>query len=246
VTLRTPDTLAAPIRCILFDAVGTLIYPDPPVADAYHAAACEFGSRLSVAEIARRFRFALASAHNPEGSDGKSFFRPLTSEAHERDRWRQVVGQVIDDVDPADAESLFQHLWVHFAQPQHWRVYGDVEPALAALASRGFRLGIASNFDGRLRPIVSGHPPLRLGQEIFVSSEVGFIKPDLRFFATVTARLGVPAGQILLVGDDALADIAAASASGWRSLLLDRALREPTPAAINSLTSLSAVIGPDF
>ena len=43
------------IRGVLFDAVGTLIYPDPPVAEAYRSIGRRFGSRLSVEQIAARF-----------------------------------------------------------------------------------------------------------------------------------------------------------------------------------------------
>ena len=45
-------------RVILFDAVGTLIFPLPPVAEAYHRVGCEFGSSRSLAEIKQRFREA--------------------------------------------------------------------------------------------------------------------------------------------------------------------------------------------
>ena len=169
----------AEIRWILFDAVGTLIYADPPVADVYHAASHEFGSRLTVDEIRRRFASAL-SASRCSGS--------FTNESQERERWRLIVSQVIDDV-PGHQEAIFERLWNHFGQPRHWRLYNDVAGAFGKLTKRGYRLGIASNFDARLRQIVAGHPPLAACNEVFVSSEVGFTKPDLRFFRTIEDRL---------------------------------------------------------
>src|SRR5438552_14537790 len=128
------------VRWFLFDAVGTLIFPDPPVAEAYFAAAARYGSRLSIAEIQRRFPLAL-----------EKYFaaRCETSEANERQRWRAIVGEVISDI-PQNADAVFAQLWQHFAQPQHWRLYEDVASALGHLHSHGFQLGIASNFDGRL------------------------------------------------------------------------------------------------
>lgn len=199
------------IRWVLFDAVGTLLYADPPVAEVYHAAAQRFGSRLGVSEI--RLRFGRALAAEQRGGP--------TDESQERDRWRRIVKAVIDDVNDSSGE-LFEQLWWHFAQPQHWRLFDDVPAALAELASRGCRLGIASNFDRRLYEIISGHSSLATCEAIFVSSEVGFTKPHPRFFAAVVERLGIPPDQLLLIGDDNVNDVAPAHAAGWQAVLLDR------------------------
>jgi len=197
---------------ILFDAVGTLIFPDPPVAEVYRAAGLRFGSRLAADEIPSRFRAALAASY--------SSCLP-TSEPSERIRWQQIVGTVFDDV-PDRCGELFEQLWQHFADPQHWRLFDDVAPVLKQLHGRGHKLGIASNFDGRLRQIVAGHPPLAACQPIFVSSEVGFTKPDPRFFAAIAQQLAAAPAEILLIGDDETADVVAARAAGWRARLLCR------------------------
>src|SRR5438132_12667033 len=104
------------IRWIMFDAVGTLIYPDPPVARVYHRVARRFGSRLSEDEIGERFRQVLAAE--------QAWGMP-TSEANERERWRRIVGAVIDDV-PASGDVVFQRLWWRFSQPKSWRLFRDV------------------------------------------------------------------------------------------------------------------------
>jgi putative hydrolase of the HAD superfamily len=234
------------IRWVLFDAVGTLIYPDPPVAEVYHAAAREFGSRLTAHDLGPRFRTALASEQAGRPADPSTLNRPPTSEALERERWQRIVRQVIDDVEGEAQRLLFERLWQHFALPEHWRLFEDVKPTLSELAARDFRLGIASNFDGRLHSIIAGHRPLQNCQAVFVSSEVGFAKPDPRFFAAITAHLGVPPHQVLLVGDDPLTDISAGSNFGWQTVFLDRRHAEPSPATIHSLTSLSSFAWPDF
>ena len=213
---------------ILFDAVGTLIYADPPAADVYHAIGNTFGSKLSQDEIRRRFPRALATEHTDR--------RP-TSETHERERWRRIVACVIDDV-PDGANNVFEQLWQHFAQPRHWRLFADVAPALDELRRRGFRLGIASNFDARLHNIVRGLPELVVCEVVFVSSEVGFTKPDPRFFAAVANQLRATPQQIALVGDDLVADIQGATAAGWQAILLDRDGASAQP-CIRTLAELS-------
>jgi len=200
------------VRWILFDAVGTLMFPDPPVAEAYFAAAARFGSRLSVAEIQKRFSIALE-----RGFAG----RCETDESHELQRWRAIVGEVLSDL-PLHVDAVFEQLWQHFAEARHWRLFDDVGAALDRLRRRHFRIGIASNFDGRLKNIVGGQSALAACEAVFVSSEIGYSKPDPRFFRTVQQQLGVGPEQIALVGDDEVCDVQAAIAVGWRAIHLDR------------------------
>ena len=54
-----------------------------------------------------------------------------------------------------DFEAYFATLWEHFARGAAWRARIGAHEALAALAASGRRLGVLSNFDQRLRPILS-------------------------------------------------------------------------------------------
>jgi putative hydrolase of the HAD superfamily len=199
------------VRAVLFDAVGTLIYPDPPVAEVYCREGQKLGSSYSSREIASRFRAALARHH--QGG--------VTSEELERERWRRIVYEVIDDIDDPQ-ELLLGTLWQHFGAASSWKLFDDVAPAWQELAARGYLLGIASNFDSRLRTICHGHPPLDRCRHIFVSSEVGCPKPELQFYRTVESQLGLRLDQILLVGDDYAADVTGPQAAGWEAAWLRR------------------------
>ncbi len=209
--LRTPHSA---LRAVLFDAVGTLIEPDPPVVETYHAAGLRFGSSLPAETIRLRFRSALA---RQEALDAQSSHR--TSEARELARWRAIVAEVFDDV--PDIEALFQTLWRHFAEPGHWRVHDDAAECWQRLAESGFFLGIASNFDARLEAICQGHE-LLAGRTCFISSHIGYKKPAPEFFRFIEQRLELRPDEILLVGDDLENDYLAAQAAGWQALLVAR------------------------
>ncbi len=199
---------------ILFDAVGTLVYADPPVALAYHAVGQQFGSRLSVESIRLRFREAVVQQETLDAAQNHR-----TSDAHEQDRWRSIVTHVYEDL--VETEALFLSLWNHFAQPQHWRVYDDVSDCLEFLTEEGHVQGIASNFDERLHAICEHHAALA-SLRPFVSSRIGHKKPSLQFFRAIEQQLRLPAAQILMVGDDRENDFHAARRAGWPALLLDR------------------------
>jgi putative hydrolase of the HAD superfamily len=219
------------ICVVVFDAVGTLITPDPPASVAYFLAGKRYGSRRTEPEIARRFRASLAS---PRAEDAEAY---RTSEKDERRFWKDVVHRVLDDLAEPARDACFEELFAHFAQPQAWRVYPDVAPALRELARREVSFAVASNFDARLHSVWAGHRDLSVIDRRFVSSEIGWRKPDRRFFAAVCDALGTEPGEMLYVGDEPESDIAAAKAAGWKAVLA-RAGCSVGAAALESLTDL--------
>lgn len=210
------------IRWIVFDAVGTLIRPDPPVAGAYFEAGRRHGSRIAAGEVHRRFHdsFGRFDRRELEGADPASPGALRTSEAHEAERWRTIVSHVFDDV--PDRDALFADLFEHFARPAAWRYFDDVETALGELHRRGYRLGVASNFDRRLPLVLRGGPLEPLLEWTLASSQIGYRKPSRHFFAAVQRAAGAPAEAVLYVGDDPQGDVAAARAAGMPALQIDR------------------------
>lgn len=228
-------------KIILFDAVGTLLYPAPSVVETYFYWGQEFGSRRTATEIAERFPAAFA--RSAQAADAARFARPATNEDLEWERWRQIVCEIFDDVPEAAAGGLFFQLWEHFARGENWGVYEDAVPALIAIAQAGFPVGVASNFDRRLRPITRSFRGLRPLAFHFVSSEVGYPKPSPQFFAFCEERTGWRGEAILLVGDDVENDYYGALDFGWQAILLDRDGKHPELPAISSLEELPQLLG---
>jgi putative hydrolase of the HAD superfamily len=199
---------------VFFDAVGTLLHPDPPVPEVYARAGQRHGSRLTPADVLPRFRTAF---RRQEEVDRRFGLR--TNEGREHERWQAIVAEVFDDL--PDTEGCFQELWDHFARPEAWRVDATAADALGELARAGWQVGIASNFDARLRGIVRGLPALRPVGPLVISSEVGWRKPAPEFFAAVCRAAGLPPQRIFLVGDDLVNDHEGARMAGLGALLLD-------------------------
>ena len=225
------------VRWIVFDAVGTLIQPNPSVAAAYHTIGRRYGSQLSVEEISERFHRAFRQSETDSFPGGPSPETPwLSSNDIESARWNWIVGQVIPDVD--DAKRCFQELWDHFASPQSWRCFEDVGPSLRSLREAGYRLAIASNFDSRLHSVCDGLPDLQPIEHRFVSSETGYRKPSGEFYSAVLSRCECTADQILMVGDDLKHDVTAAISKGMRAMLIDRRSNGPNGQWLTTLQEL--------
>lgn len=216
---RTNSVLPGGI--VVFDAVGTLLRPEPAVAEAYAAAGCEFGSGLTRTEIDARFRKVFADEKQADLRDNAG----RTDEPRERERWRAVVAAVFDDVALERHDALFERLWHHFAQCSSWRAYEDVGPALQRLIAAGCALAIGSNFDRRLLAIAAALVPEIPPQRVIASSLIGARKPAAEFFRACERQFaaeGLAWERITLVGDDLDEDFRGATQAGWNAILLDR------------------------
>ncbi len=218
------------IRAIAFDAVGTLITPDPPVPMVYRGIGKRYGSRLSADAIRPRFRSAFRAEEQRDRAAGWR-----TNPAREIERWRRIVASVLDDV--TDLEACFDELWDHFSRPAAWRCLPDTGAVLADLARRGIAVGLASNFDSRLRMVAAGLPDFAAIGPIVVSAEVGWRKPAAEFFAAVVRSFGCAPGEVLVVGDDFENDYVGATSAGLQAVLLDPTAA-PGVAGISRLADL--------
>jgi putative hydrolase of the HAD superfamily len=173
-----------------------------------------YGSRLSVPQVGARFAVAF---RRQEQLDEEALWR--TSEAREQARWRCIVREVLDDV--SDPAGCFAELYEHFGRPGAWRCEAEAARTLQTLAGQGCTVGLASNYDGRLRRVVSGLPQLAPTSRLVISSEVGWRKPAAQFFAALCQSVQLPPERILFVGDDPVNDYHGARAAGMPAILLD-------------------------
>lgn len=214
---------------VVFDAVGTLITPSPTVAEAYSAVGQRYGVDVPADVIRQRFHDAFRTSETACFSGVR---RGRTSEAEERARWQWIVQEVLPEAQ--DREACFSDLWQHFADPQHWRCYDDVGPALQHLRRLEIRLALASNFDERLHQVCAGLPALADIERVFVSSSLGARKPDPLFYRTVQEQLVAEPDQLLMIGDDWECDVIGPRQAGWRS----RSLQRDDRSTVSNWTSL--------
>jgi HAD superfamily hydrolase (TIGR01509 family) len=133
-------------------------------------------------------------------------------------RHRQVWDVTVSRAPGVDAE-LGDALYA--SMPAQWEPYDDTLPVLERLRAMGVRVVVLSNVGYDLAPVVerTGIAPLVDG--LVMSQALGVVKPDPRIFQAALDRLGLPAAEVLMVGD-AWRDDAAAAGLGIRSLVLPR------------------------
>jgi len=229
------------IKAIFFDAAGTLIKPARRVGETYSLLARKYGVEVSAAEIAERFRLCFDSAP-PLAFPGAS---PARMEDLERAWWQELVRHIFAPWDGFQRfDDYFVELFAYFAQPDAWAIYPEVVETLTVLERRGLILSVISNFDSRLIGILEGLGAAHWFEHIFVSSRVGYAKPDRQIFHTALERYGVQAGDALHVGDSEEKDLRGANKAGLKGVLVERngASKSNLSPRITSLRSILSLL----
>jgi putative hydrolase of the HAD superfamily len=222
------------LRAVLLDALGTLMYFEPPARLLRAALRERHGIDVpeAAAAAAMKAEIAYYRAHIDEGRDPRSLadLRRRSAEA-----MRPALG--ID----ADAGALTDALLAAL----RFHAYPDAAPALRALRARGLRLVVVSNWDHSLHERLEETGLAALVDGAVASAELGRGKPDRAIFARALELAGAPAAAALHAGDSPEADVAGALAAGLRAVLVARdgavaALAAGVP-VIRSLAELPAL-----
>ncbi len=126
-------------------------------------------------------------------------------------------------------------------------LFDDARAAVEALLAHGYRVGIISNHSTTVRPVIEKlMGDLVDPRHIVISEEEGVHKPARTIFMRTAVRLGAPAQQCAIVGDNLKVDaIGAVHAGGFgQGFWLDRQGANVTcdlPETVDRITSLDAL-----
>jgi putative hydrolase of the HAD superfamily len=204
------------IRVVTFDAAGTLIRLIKPPGVTYAESAKLFGYQLDPERLQVAFGAAWKTLAPPEETPGPS-------PDDDRGWWKELVSWTVQEagyrIEPFDA--YFDDVYATFARPGIWKLFPGIPAILAELTRLKIRLGVISNFDRRLYPVLGHLGILEAFENIIISSEVGASKPAARIFLEAARRFQVEPAEILHVGDDADLDEKGALSAGCKSFLID-------------------------
>jgi putative hydrolase of the HAD superfamily len=123
-----------------------------------------------------------------------------------------------------------------------WTAFDDVAPCLGAL--RKLRLGVITNGDGdQQRAKLAALGLGAVFEVVIVSGDVGYAKPDPRIFHLAAARLGLPPGRCLFVGDRRDTDALGALAAGMPAVWLNRGSSKAPDDAVREIATLAELPG---
>jgi putative hydrolase of the HAD superfamily len=223
-----------PLDCVLFDAGDTLLAPAPSFQGRFVAVAAAAGLPLEEAAVDAAIAEAVRAAEWP--SD-------WTDPATQRSFWVGFYRQVLAALGHRDdglqvAEALF----AAFSDPAGYRLFDDVRPALEALAARGVKLGVVSNFEPWLEDVLALQGVDHLFAAVAISGKLGVAKPDPEIFRAALKEAGAEPEATVHVGDQLVNDVAAARAVGITPVLIDRFGRHPDPDGAHRVVDLPGLV----
>lgn len=206
-----PPTLQA----VTFDAFNTLLYLDSPF--------------LRLQENLRRIGYPLplsaVTAALQREMDCYARRSPLVATlaglAELRRNCAQVLLEALADQGyplPLAADTMVPLL----LDSLHFVLFPEVPGVLSALARRGLRRGVVSNWDLSLREVLARLQVLEQFDLVLPSALAGCTKPDPALFRQAAARLGLPPPAILHIGDSYERDVIPARQAGLQARLLRR------------------------
>ncbi len=212
------------LNAIFFDAGGTLFEVRGSVGKIYSDVALRHGIHIDpkTLDVIFRKEFAAKSSMGFPANAAGNLPRA------ERLWWLELVQRVLPDFFPAElVKPYFDELYSFFCSAEAWHLFPDAEETLTQLKRRGYRLGVISNFDTRLKEILT---KLRIGflfDHVTISWEAGAAKPEVKIFHDALKAMNISPDQALHVGDSIQEDFEGARAAGLTSILLDRLDNHP-------------------
>lgn len=204
---------------LIFDLYGTLVDIHTEENDlVWEKTALYFGfygASYTGGELQSAFHDAL---RRREAKAGQSYecFPDIPFEQVMTELFRAKGVQDVSGALGINAAQLFR-----ISSMEYIRLYPEVLEALAYLRSKGCRLWLLSNAQAIFTAYELRH--LGLGEQldgIYLSSDYGCRKPDLRFYRALLEEQKLDADRCLMIGNDRQTDIAGAKAAGIATLYM--------------------------
>jgi len=189
-------------RCVLFDALGTLVELEPP----WPLLAAQLGiDDEERVERAMRAEMRYYRDHSHEGRDAESL-------ADLRRRCAAIASADLDrEITPEELMTAIR-----------FRAFDDAPPTLAELRGRGLRLVCVSNWDCSLPDVLARVGLAELLDGVVTSAVAGARKPDPAIFTAALGIAGCGPDEALHIGDTQDEDVLGARAAGVKALLIRR------------------------
>ncbi|MFI9276002.1 HAD family hydrolase [Kitasatospora sp. NPDC052896] len=225
----------------MFDFSGTLFRVES-TERWLRAVLAETGHQLSEEELLRCAERLESAGALPGGASPRQLpahledlwqRRDLTAEQH-----RAAYTALAREAGLPFAE-LADPLYQRHMRPAAWRPYPDTVRTLEELRRRGVPVAVVSNIGWDLRPVFRHHGVEHLVDAYLLSFEYGAQKPSPAIFRAACERLGLAPADVLMVGDDRVAD-AGAAALGCPVHLVEHRPADQRPDALSAVLDLLA------
>lgn len=212
-----------PFAAVLFDLGYTLLQFEPSQTTIVQGVLDSMGS--NPVPTGEEIHAAVQLVWGAFYHDGDTATFPPTPEYDaqvERELSRRLLTQLGLDVTASFLDTYLQRMEDWFARPGVLRPYPEAVEVLTALQSRGYRLGIVSNWSWNLRQRVDQVGLAPFFEMVWGSAYAGCSKPHPGIFHQALLQMDLTPKQVLYVGDSYRHDIVGARSVGIEAVLVAR------------------------
>ena len=138
------------------------------------------------------------------------------------ERVSELENERLSESEIRQRTDSFKHAFRASWGRTHTLVPGARE-TLETLKNKGYRLFAASNSFGHLQRSRLAHAGiLDFFEDTYISMDIGYDKPDIRFYQEALRRCGLQPSEVLMIGDSMTTDVLGAQAAGIDALFFDR------------------------
>jgi putative hydrolase of the HAD superfamily len=227
-------------RAIFFDVGETLVHPAPSFPELFARVLERAGHRVAPDDVVRASR-TVTERFSQASRDGDRW--TITPE-RSRAFWLSVYELMLEALELSAGDGLRDTLYETFTDRANYALFEDVRPALDRLASKGYALGLISNFEAWLDDLL-----IDLGvREAFavrvISGIEGVEKPDPLIYRLALERARVDPREAVYVGDNPEFDVDPPAALGMFPILIDRRERyaDHAGARITDMAELPGIL----
>jgi putative hydrolase of the HAD superfamily len=207
------------IKAVFFDLYNTLVRYDPPREETLSAVLIRSG----ISRSARELRRPMVAGDEYFYAEGSHKGMSQRTEEEKQALWAKYQVIVLKEALIEPKPELIKAILADMQKTKYELVlYDDVLPAFTSLQAQGMALGLISNIDKDVTPLMDKLGITHWLKVIMTSQEAGVSKPHPGIFHEAVKRAGVANHEVLFVGDQYQIDVMGARGAGLKGLLLDR------------------------
>lgn len=226
------------IKAVFFDLYHTLVRYEPPREELQSKALKQFGIEASP----ERLRQPLAVAD--EFIYQEIVRVPLRQRSDEEKMalYAQYQKVLLKEAGIQASERVVLGLLGMMRKAEmNLVLFDDVMPAIKDLKTRGLVLGLISNVDRDIAPLLNELGLASLLQVVVTSQDAGFNKPHPGIFVKALTQAKMQPAEAMYVGDHYQVDVLGAKGAGMKGILLDRSGHFKGPTDSPKVQSLSQI-----
>jgi len=207
------------IKAVFFDLYHTLICYDPPQEESLARVLNDFGIEVAP-EVLRR---PIVAADEFIYQEHSRLSISKRSDEEKKSLFAQYQAMVLKEAGIEPTGELIGSILNKMQQIKFSRVlFDDVLPVLTELKGKGLILGLISNVDSDITPLLDKLGLSQLLQVVVTSQDTGYMKPQPEIFKEAAKQAGVQVSEAMYIGDQYQIDVLGAKGAGMQGVLLDR------------------------